>query len=84
MVGTATFASRFLGLVREQTFAFRLRAGFATDAFVASFRIPDLLQDLLAEGALSAAFVPVSAPRRRMILTFPLIASRDAVHDLIC
>lgn len=59
VVGTATFASRIFGLVREQTFAYLFGAGFATDAFVAAFRIPNLLRDLFAEGALSAAFVPV-------------------------
>ncbi len=59
IVGGATFASRVFGLLREQTFAYLFGAGFATDAFVAAFRIPNLLRDLFAEGALSAAFVPV-------------------------
>lgn len=59
VVSAATFTSRVFGLVREQTFAFLFGAGFATDAFVAAFRIPNLLRDLFAEGALSAAFVPV-------------------------
>jgi len=59
VVGTATLASRVFGLIREQTFAFLFGAGLATDAFVAAFRIPNLLRDLFAEGALSAAFVPV-------------------------
>jgi putative peptidoglycan lipid II flippase len=59
IVSGATFLSRLFGLVREQTFAFLFGAGFATDAFVAAFRIPNLLRDLFAEGALSAAFIPV-------------------------
>src|SRR5512136_996906 len=59
LVSSATFISRLFGLVREQIFAFLFGAGFATDAFVAAFRIPNLLRDLFAEGALSAAFVPV-------------------------
>jgi putative peptidoglycan lipid II flippase len=59
LVSSATFVSRLFGLVREQVFAFLFGAGFATDAFVAAFRIPNLLRDLFAEGALSAAFVPV-------------------------
>lgn len=59
IVGGATFTSRVFGLLREQTFAYLFGAGFATDAFVAAFRIPNLLRDLFAEGALSAAFVPV-------------------------
>ena len=51
-------ASRFLGLLREQLFAALLGAGMWADAFVVAFRIPNLLRDLFAEGALSAAFVP--------------------------
>jgi putative peptidoglycan lipid II flippase len=53
-----TLFSRIMGLVRESVFAFLFGAGFATDAFNAAFRIPNLLRDLLAESALSAAFVP--------------------------
>ena len=49
--------SRILGLVREVVFASYFGAGFATDAFVIAFRVPNLLRDLFAEGALSAAFV---------------------------
>ena len=51
-------ASRILGLVREQVVAFLFGAGVATDAFNVAFRIPNLLRDLFAEGAMSAAFVP--------------------------
>jgi putative peptidoglycan lipid II flippase len=51
--------SRVLGLVREQAFAVLFGAGFAFDAFVVAFRIPNLLRDLFGEGALSAAFVTV-------------------------
>lgn len=58
-VGVAVMCSRVLGLVREQVFAFLFGAGFAFDAFVVAFRIPNLLRDLFAEGALSAAFVAV-------------------------
>jgi len=58
-VSAATAFSRVLGLVREQVVAYFFGAGMATDAFVAAFRIPNLLRDLFAEGALSSAFVPV-------------------------
>ena len=51
--------SRLLGLVREQIFAGLFGAGYAYDAFVVAFRIPNLLRDLFGEGALSAAFVTV-------------------------
>ena len=49
--------SRILGLVRELVFAAFFGAGVANDAFNIAFRIPNLLRDLFAEGALSAAFV---------------------------
>jgi putative peptidoglycan lipid II flippase len=58
-VSGATAFSRVMGLIREQVMAYFFGAGMATDAFVAAFRIPNLLRDLFAEGALSSAFVPV-------------------------
>lgn len=58
-VGIAIMLSRILGLVREQVFAGLFGAGLVYDAFVVAFRIPNLLRDLFAEGALSAAFVTV-------------------------
>jgi putative peptidoglycan lipid II flippase len=57
-VGAATLLSRVLGLAREQVMAILFGAGFATDAFNVAFRIPNLLRDLFAEGAMSSAFVP--------------------------
>lgn len=54
----AVFLSRILGLVREQVFAALFGASHATDAFQIAFRIPNLLRDLFAEGAMSAALVP--------------------------
>lgn len=57
-VSSAVFLSRILGLVREQVFAKFFGAGFYTDAWLVAFRIPNLLRDLFAEGALSSAFVP--------------------------
>jgi putative peptidoglycan lipid II flippase len=58
-ISVAVFLSRILGLVREQVFAGLFGAGYAIDAFVVAFRIPNLLRDLFAEGALSSAFVTV-------------------------
>lgn len=58
-VASGTFLSRILGLIREQVFAHLFGASLAADAFFAAFRIPNLLRDLFAEGALSSAFVPV-------------------------
>ena len=53
-----TMLSRLLGLAREQIFALTLGAGATSDAFLAAFRIPNLLRDLFAEGALAKAFIP--------------------------
>mgnify|MGYP003351691487 CR=1 FL=1 len=50
--------SRVLGLVRDQVLASMFGAGNAMDAFNVAFRIPNLVRDLFAEGAMSAAFVP--------------------------
>ncbi len=57
IVSIAVMGSRILGLVREQVFAAFFGPGIANDAFNIAFRIPNLLRDLFAEGALSAAFV---------------------------
>ncbi len=59
IVSIAVMFSRVLGLVREQVFAYYFGAGFLNDAFQFAFRIPNVLRDLFAEGALSAAFVKV-------------------------
>lgn len=56
-ISLAVFGSRILGLVRESVFAHFFGAGMASDAFRAAFKIPNLLRDLFAEGALSSAFV---------------------------
>jgi putative peptidoglycan lipid II flippase len=55
----STFISRILGLVREQVMSHFFGAGIAVDSFNAAFRIPNLLRDFFAEGALSVAYVPV-------------------------
>jgi putative peptidoglycan lipid II flippase len=59
IVSIAVMFSRVLGLIREQVFAYFFGAGFLYDAYVVAFRIPNVLRDLFAEGALSAAFVKV-------------------------
>ena len=59
MVSAAVALSRVTGLVREMVMARLFGAGVAYDAFLLGFRIPNLMRDLFAEGALSSAFVPV-------------------------
>jgi putative peptidoglycan lipid II flippase len=61
VVGIAVLCSRVLGLAREQIFAALFGGGRVMDAFTIAFRIPNLLRDLFAEGALSTAFVTVFA-----------------------
>ena len=63
IVGSATLASRVLGLARDQLLAFLFGAGNAMDAFYVAYRIPNLMRDLFAEGAMSAAFVPTFTRR---------------------
>ncbi|HSU26551.1 MAG TPA: murein biosynthesis integral membrane protein MurJ, partial [Pyrinomonadaceae bacterium] len=59
IVSIAVMFSRVLGLVREMIFARYFGVGFIYDAYQVAFRIPNVLRDLFAEGALSAAFVKV-------------------------
>lgn len=58
-VGGLTLASRLLGLVRDSLFARFVGASFASDAFLVAFRLPNLFRALFAEGAFSAAFIPM-------------------------
>jgi putative peptidoglycan lipid II flippase len=58
VIGAATMTSRVLGLVRDQVLAYLFGAGDAMDAFRIAFRLPTMLRDLFAEGAMSAALVP--------------------------
>src|SRR3982751_523712 len=58
LFGLATITSRILGLARDQVLAYYFGAGDANDAFRVASRIPNLVRDLFAERAMSAAFVP--------------------------
>jgi putative peptidoglycan lipid II flippase len=59
LVGAGILLSRLSGLIREIVTAGFLGVGLASDAFKAALRIPNLLQNLLGEGVLSASFIPV-------------------------
>lgn len=59
VVGAATLLSRIFGYVRDMVLASFFGAGMAADAFIAAFRIPNLLRRLFGEGSLSIAFIPV-------------------------
>ena len=60
LISIATMASRVLGVARETVLAaiFGAASGPEMDAFNVAFRVPNLLRDLFAEGAMTAAFVP--------------------------
>lgn len=58
LVAAGILASRVAGLLRELVVAAFLGNGAALDAFTAAFRIPNVLQNLLGEGVLSASFIP--------------------------
>jgi len=84
-VGAAIMVSRVLGLARDLVFAFCFGAGSLMDCFQTAFRIPNMLRDLFAEGALSTAFVTVFVRRRaregdasarllaRLVVTFQVL-----------
>src|SRR5690348_12662925 len=61
LVASGIFLSRIFGLVRQRFLGHYLGLGDAADAFNAAFRIPNFLQNLFGEGALSASFIPVYA-----------------------
>lgn len=58
LIGAATMTSRVLAVARETVIAYLFGAGNAMDAYNVAFRVPNLLRDLFAEGAISAAFIP--------------------------
>ena len=60
-VGGFTMISRILGFVRDILIAAALGAGPVADAFFVAFKLPNLFRRLFAEGAFSAAFVPIFA-----------------------
>ncbi len=57
--GAGTAISRVLGVLRDMLKAYLFGTGIAADAFTVAFRIPNMLRAFLAEGTLSASFVPV-------------------------
>ncbi len=61
LVATGILISRITGLVRQRVFSFYFGTSAEADAFNAAFRIPNILQNLLGEGVLSASFIPVYA-----------------------
>jgi len=73
--GSATALSRVAGVIREQAAAYYFSTGPALGAFLIAFNVPNLIRSLVADTAISAAFVPVFVELREQgkepILTFP-------------
>ncbi len=61
LIGAGILISRIVGLIRQRVFAHYFGTSAAGDAFSAAFRIPNFLQNVFGEGALSASFIPVYA-----------------------
>jgi putative peptidoglycan lipid II flippase len=61
LVGAGILLSRIVGLIRQRVFAYYFGISVAGDAYAAAFRIPNFLQNVFGEGALSASFIPVYA-----------------------
>ncbi|MDA8170081.1 MAG: murein biosynthesis integral membrane protein MurJ [Nitrospiraceae bacterium] len=59
VMSIATLISRLLGFARDMTIAFYLGATGLSDAFYVSFRIPNLLRELFAEGSMSSGLIPI-------------------------
>jgi putative peptidoglycan lipid II flippase len=64
LVAAGILLSRIAGVIRQAVFALFFGTTPAGDAFNAAFRIPNLLQNLLGEGVLSASFIPEYAGLR--------------------
>lgn len=64
-IGLATLCSRLLGFVRDVLIARLFGTSAPAQAFAVAFRLPNVLRDLVGEGAANAAFVPVLTEHRR-------------------
>lgn len=95
-VAAATMCSRVTGLLREAVFAALFAIRGVADAYVFAFRIPNLLRDFFAEGAMASAFVPAFAEAKakegearafqlanRVLGTFGLVAGVLVVLGIV-
>ena len=59
IISLVTIVSRVLGYVRDQRIALLLGTSLSADAYVLAYRIPNLFRRLVAEGSMTASFIPV-------------------------
>ena len=83
LISLLSLASRITGLIREMLIAQMFGAGAWNDAYVAAFRIPNMLRRLFGEGAFSAAFVPILAAARERDGDVATRALIDAVATVL-
>jgi putative peptidoglycan lipid II flippase len=92
-----TLLSRVTGYIRDKAIAVTLGAGARSDAFFVAFRIPNMLREIVGEGAMSSAFIPVYAEVShgrteeearafvgRALTTFALILAALTVAGIAC
>ncbi len=61
ILGITSLLSRVVGVLRDRTISSQFGAGPETDAFLAAFKLPDTIYNLLVLGAVTAGFIPVFA-----------------------
>jgi putative peptidoglycan lipid II flippase len=76
VITLATLTSRLFGYIRDQRIALLLGTTIVSDSFFLAFRIPNLLRRLVAEGSLSASFVPVFS-------SYQVEQSREEIWDFV-
>ena len=59
IISLVTIVSRILGYVRDQRISFLLGTTLSADAFVLAYRLPNLFRRLVADGVVTASFIPV-------------------------
>jgi putative peptidoglycan lipid II flippase len=59
IISLVTIVSRILGYVRDQRIAFLLGTSLSANSFILAYRIPNLFRRLVAEGSMTASFIPV-------------------------
>ncbi len=82
-VSAGILLSRITGLLRERAIAHFFGAGTVADAFKAALRMPNVLQNLLGEGTLSASFIPIYASMEERNRTEAARAFAGAIFGLL-
>jgi len=79
-VGGFTLLSRIVGFLRDVVLSAMLGSGAMADAFIVAFKLPNFFRRLFAEGAFSAAFVPLFARELQAHGREPAVAFARQAH----